>query len=264
MKSRHNQIYAQMKKMFILAAIAAAMMVAMPAQAQTRKDKKAAEKEQWELQQQQQREEAELRHKLRMDSIANAQKVAEQKAAKEEAERRAKEAEEKAKQKKLEEEAALQEVAVEEPCSEMEYPSTESVIRGHGIGVDRNQQFSIEKAKGYAINDLASQISSKVESLFRLENQSWDQNETNNFAAQTKQEIEIAVKQTTGYNVACRKTMTYTQNGVRMMKTYMTIEVSAEKVLKAAYDVLQQNNQTKIEQSFEDFHKDFKEHFQEL
>lgn len=247
-----------MKKLFFFATIVAlSLAIAMPAQAQNRKDKKAAAKAQWEMEQKQKAEEAELRHKIKMDSIANAQKIAEQKAAREEAEARAK-------QKKAEEEAALQEVAHEEPCSEFDYPSTEELMRGHGIGVDRNQQFSIEKARGYAINELASQISSKVESLLRLQNQSWDQNETNNYAGMSKQEIEIAVKQATGFNVACRKTMTYTQNGVRLMKTYMVVEVSAERVLRAAYDALQKNNQTKIDQSFEDFHKDFKEHFQEL
>lgn len=254
-----------MKKILLFATVVAmSLAVAMPVNAQSRKDKKAAKKAQWEMEQQQQREEAELRHKLRMDSLANAQKVAEERAAKEEAERRAKEAEEKAKQKRAEEEAALQEVALDEPCSEMDYPSTEVLMRGHGIGVDRNQQFSVEKAKAYAINDLAQQISSKVESLMRLQNQSWDQNESNNYAGLAKQEIEIAAKQTLGYNVACRKTVTYSQNNVRMMKTYMVLEVSAEKLLKAAYDALQQNNQTKIEESFEDFHKDFKEHFKEL
>ena len=250
--------------MFLVAAVLVSLAVAMPAQAQSLKDKKAAKKAKWELQQQQQREEAELRHQMKMDSLANAQKVAAEQAAKAEADRRAAEAEEKAKQKRAEEEAALQEKELNEPCSEMDYPSTEDVMRGHGIGVDRNQQFSIEKARGYAINDLASQISSKVESLARLQNQSWDQNENSNYAGLANQEIEIAVKQTANYTVACRKTVTYTQNNVRMMKTYMVIEVSAERLLKAAYDALQQNNQTKIEQSFEDFHKDFKEHFKEL
>lgn len=254
-----------MKKFMLLATVVAmSFALAMPTQAQTHKDKKAAKKEAWEREQRQKAEEDELRHQMKMDSLANAKKVAEEKAAREEAERRAAEAEAKAKQKKAEEEAALQEVAHDEPCSEMDYPSTEDLLRGHGIGVDRNQQFSIEKARGYAINDLASQISSKVESLLRIQNQSWDQNESNNYAGLAKQEIEVAAKQTTGFNVACRKTVTYTQNNVRMMKTYMVIEVSAERLLKAAYDALQKNNQTKIEQSFEDFHKDFKEHFQEL
>ena len=245
-------------------AVMALAFVAMPVGAQTRKDKKAAKKEAWQRDQRHKAEEEELRHQIRMDSIANAKKAAEQQAAKEEAERRAKEAEAKAKQKKAEEEAALQEVALDEPCSEKEYPSTEDLMRGHGIGVDRNQQFSVEKARGYAINELASQMSSKVESLLRLQNQSWDQNESNNYAGMAKQEIEIAVKQTTGFTVACRKTMTFTEGGARKMKTYMVVEISAERVLKAAYDALQKNNQTKVEQSFEEFHKDFKEHFSEL
>lgn len=253
----------KIQSMFVVAAMALAI-VAMPVEAQTRRDRKAAKKEAWEREQRQQAEEDELRHQIRMDSIANAQKVAAEKAAKEEADRRAREAEEKAKQKKAEEEAALQEVALDEPCSEMEYPSTEDLMRGHGIGVDRNQQFSVEKARGYAVNDLASQIASKVESLLRLQNQSKEQNESINYFGMAKQEIEIAVKQTTGYTIACRKTMTYTQNNVRLMKTYIVIEISSERLLKAAYDALQQNNQTQIEQSFEDFHRDFKEHFQEL
>ena len=71
-----------MKKiMFLATVVAMALAMAMPTQAQTRKDKKAAAKAQWEMEQQQKREEAELRHQLRMDSIANAQKVAAQKAA---------------------------------------------------------------------------------------------------------------------------------------------------------------------------------------
>lgn len=70
-----------MKKiMFLATVVAMSMAIALPVQAQTRKDKKAAQKAQWEMQQQQQREEAELRHKMRMDSLANAQKDAEEKA----------------------------------------------------------------------------------------------------------------------------------------------------------------------------------------
>lgn len=249
---------------YFAVAIMAVTLAAAPANAQNRKEKKAAKKEAWQQDQKQKLEEDALLHQIRMDSIRNAKKEAEQKAAKAEAERRAKEAEEKAKQKKAEEEAGLEEVAHDEPCSEVDYPSTEELLRGHGIGVDRNQQFSITKARGYAINELASQITSKVESLLRLQNQSWDQNELNNYAGLAKEEIEIAVKQTTGYTIPCRKTMVYKQNGIRMMKTYMVVEVSAESVLRAIYDALQKNNQTKIDQSFEEFHNDFKEHFQEL
>ena len=79
-----------MKKIMLFATVVAmSLAVAMPVNAQSRKDKKAAKKAQWEMEQKQQREEAELKHKLRMDSIANAGKVAEEQARKAEAERRA-------------------------------------------------------------------------------------------------------------------------------------------------------------------------------
>ncbi len=254
-----------MKKTILFATVVAmALAIAVPTQAQSLKDKREAKKENWQREQRQSAEEDELRHQMRMDSLANAKRIADEKAEKAEAERRNREAEERARQKKAEEEAGLQEVEHVEPCSEIDFPSTEDIIRGHGIGIDRNQQFSIEKARVYAVNDLASQISSKVESLTRIQGQSWDQNEMNNYAGTVNQEIQMAVKQTTGFAVACRKTMTYTQNGVRMMKTYMVVEISAERVLKAAYDALQKNDQTRIDESFEQFHKDFKEHFNEL
>ncbi len=67
-----------MKRITFLAMVLSLAMVTMPLSAQTRKDKKAAKKAQWELQQQQLREEAELRHKMKMDSIKKAQQQKEE------------------------------------------------------------------------------------------------------------------------------------------------------------------------------------------
>ena len=68
-----------MKKVLLFATLVAmSLAVAMPIQAQTRKEKKAAQKEQWEREQRQQAEEAELLHKLRMDSITKAAKAREE------------------------------------------------------------------------------------------------------------------------------------------------------------------------------------------
>ena len=53
-------------------AIMALAFMTMPAQAQSRKEKKAAKKAQWEMEQRQKAEEAELLHKMRMDSIKRA------------------------------------------------------------------------------------------------------------------------------------------------------------------------------------------------
>lgn len=82
-----------MKKTIVLAMMALAI-VALPATAQSRKDKKAAKKAEWEMRQQQQAEEAALLHQMKMDSIRDAQAARE--AAKAEAE--AKKAAEKAEQ----------------------------------------------------------------------------------------------------------------------------------------------------------------------
>lgn len=63
-----------MKKVLLFATVVAmSMALAMPVNAQSRKDKKAAKKAQWELEQKQKAEEAALLHQMRMDSIKRAQ-----------------------------------------------------------------------------------------------------------------------------------------------------------------------------------------------
>lgn len=64
-----------MKKAHLLATmVIMSLLIILPINAQSRKDKKAAKKAQLEMEQKQQMEESELRHQLKMDSIANAQK----------------------------------------------------------------------------------------------------------------------------------------------------------------------------------------------
>ena len=68
-----------MKKFMLFATVVVmSMALAMPVQAQTRKEKKAAQKEAWEREQRQKAEEAELLHKMKMDSIAKALKQREE------------------------------------------------------------------------------------------------------------------------------------------------------------------------------------------
>mgnify|MGYP003312864996 CR=1 FL=1 len=112
-----------MKKTIVLVLMALAI-VAVPTTAQTRKERKAAEKAKWEQQQQFDAEEAALRHQIRMDSIANAKRVEEEKAA-----------EATARAKARAEAQAAQEVEVSEPCSELY--TTATLIRGRGIGARR-------------------------------------------------------------------------------------------------------------------------------
>lgn len=69
-----------MKKILILFVALLAITVCNPAMGQTRKDKKAAKKAEWQTQQQQKAEENALLHQMKMDSIRNAQKAQEAKA----------------------------------------------------------------------------------------------------------------------------------------------------------------------------------------
>lgn len=241
------------------AVIMALALVATPATAQSRKDKKAAKKTQWEMEQKQQREEADLKHKLRMDSIANAGKVAGQKAAKEEAERRAAEAEAKAKQKKAEEAAALQEMEFEEPC--MDYESTANLIRARGIGEDFEQQLSVEMARSAALEELGSQISTKVQALLMNYKKSIRQSLKRESLRRVEGLTMTEVDQATGYRIACRKTKTYVQNGERIFKTYLVIELGEDQLLKPIYDGIQKDDELKIDADYQSFKKEFEEHF---
>ena len=251
---------------FVAVAVMALALVAAPANAQSRKDKKAAQKAQWEMQQQQQREEAELRHQMKMDSLRNVQrqneeieaeaKEARQKA---EAERRAAEAEAKAKQKKAEEAAALEEKEFNEPC--MEYASTAELIRARGIGEDLEQQLSAEIARSAAIEELGSQISTKVQALLMNYKKSVRQNMKRESLRRVEGLTMTEVDQATGFRVACRKTTTYVQNGERIFKTYMVIELGEDQLLKPIYEGIQKDDELKIDGDYQSFKKEFDDHF---
>ena len=249
-----------MKKiMFFATIVALSMAIAMPVNAQSRKDKKAAAKAQWELEQKQKAEEAELRHKLRMDSIANAGKVAEQKAVKEEAERRAAEAEAKAKQKKAEEAAALQEVEFNEPCSD--YMSSADVIYGRGTGEDFEQQLSADIARSSALEELASQLSTKVQALVSKYRKQTRKNTKRESISRIEGLTMTEVDQATGYRVACRKTITYVQNGERLFKTYMVVELNEDILLSAIYKKIQKDEELNVDADYQSFKKEFDANF---
>ena len=151
-----------MKKTILLAFMALAI-VAVPATAQTRKDRKAAEKAKWEQQQQFDAEEAALRHQIRMDSIANAKREAEEQAAARAAKAAADKAAAEAKAKAQAEAIAAQEVIITEPCEE--YYSTKELIRGRGVAEAPIQQVAMAQARTLAVQEFASQIKSTVNAV---------------------------------------------------------------------------------------------------
>lgn len=251
-----------MKKiMFFATVVAMSLAVAMPVNAQSRKDKKAAAKEQWEMEQKQQREEAELRHKLRMDSIANAGKVAEERAAKEEAERRAAEAEAKARKRSAEERAALQEVDFDEPCTD--YMSSANVIYGRGSGEDFEQQLSADIARTSALEELASQLSTKVQALVSKYQKQARKKTKRESMSRIEGLTMTEVDQATGYRIACHKTKTYYQDGERLFKTYMVVELNEDQLLHSIYNNIQKDPELNVDADYQAFKKEFDEHFKD-
>ena len=269
-----------MRKLILFAAVAAmSMAIAMPAHAQSRKDKKAAEKANWELQQQQQREEAELRHKLRMDSIANAQKKAEAKAAAEEkarreaaekaeAQRRAEEEEAKAEAKRQAAEKAAQEVDLDEPC--MDANSTDTYLRARGIGESLQQQSARTKAQTMALRDLAGKINVAVKSVLRMytNDESTDMmtDETSATGMYIEEKMENMVKQVVDqnlrYSTPCEKTRTYMKNNRKIYKCYMVVQVGMDDMLKPIYNQIQKENSIRLKQDYENFKDEFEKEFE--
>lgn len=253
-----------MKKiMFYATLVAMAFAMAMPVQAQSRKDKKAAKKAQWEMEQRQKAEEAELRHKLRMDSIANAKKVAEQQAAKAEAERRAKEAEEKARQQRAAEEAGLREVDLDEPCSNDDWQSTADMIRGRGVADDYDEQNSVDDARQAAVKELAGQISTKVQDLVSRNRKSAKKDNERATLQKVESMTVTEVEESTGFRKACCKTTRFVENGKRVYKTYYVVELPAASVLKNIYSKLQADEDLQLDMNFDEFKAEFDKRFSE-
>lgn len=236
-----------MKKTIVLALMAMAI-VAVPATAQTRKERKAAEKAKWEQQQQFDAEEAVLRHQIRMDSIANAKRVAEEQAAAAAAKAKA-EADAK----------AAQEVEVSEPCEE--YYSTKDLIRGRGVAESPIQQVAMAQARVLAVEEFAAQVQTTVQSVA-----------TNNMAALSGEdgmEVKVLfnnktkniVDQTTGFRIVCRKTTTSMKNGTKIYRHYMVVELDMETILKPLYDEIQKDEATKLELTLDEFSEEFEKHF---
>ena len=238
-----------MKKTIFLALMALAIVV-VPAGAQTRKDKKAAEKAKWEQQQQFDAEEAALRHQLKMDSLANAKRVAEEKAA-----------EAAARAKARAEAQAAQEVEVSEPCSE--FYTTATLIRGRGIGEDYDQQMAVELARSAALEELASQINTSVQALVS----NYKKSMRINLTRESKQRMEgmtlTAVDQSTGYRIACRQTTSYVLNGEKLFKHYMVVEVAKDELLEPIYEGIQEDEELKLDMDYQQFAEEFDKNFQQ-
>lgn len=237
-----------MKKLFVLLLAALAITVCNPVMGQSKKDKKEAQKKEWETQQQYKAEEDALLHQMKMDSIRNAKKVQEEAAAKAEADK-----------KKAEAAAAMQETELNEPCGD--YMSSANVIYGRGIGEDFEQDMSNDMARQSAVEELAAQLSTKVQALVS----NYRKQERKNTNRESIRRIEgltmTEVDQATGFRIACRKTTTYMQNGEKLFKTYMVVELDEDTVLSSLYKKIQKDEDLKVDADYQNFKKEFDEHF---
>ena len=241
---------------FFAVAVMALAMVAMPANAQTRKEKKAAQKEAWEREQRQKAEEDELRHKLRMDSIANAQKVAAEQAAKAEAERRAAEA-------KAEKEAKRARKTVILPCKGKEFRSDDTKLRAYasreGLDTDAAQQAAYISAR----KELAGMIEVSIQSLstdyLNGQEKVKTKDQERKLESLTMQSIERAINMAAPI---CEEYESYTDNDDNeVFVCYVVMEIDREAALKSLHKNLSKDAGDAIQSDYERFKEEFKEHF---
>lgn len=257
----------KIQSMFAVAVVALAL-VAIPAEAQTGKDKRAAKKEKWEMEQRHQKEESELRHQQRMDSIANADKARKEAAARAEEQRRAEEEEAKAEAKRQAAEKAAQEVDLDEPC--IDANSTDTYLRARGIGESLQQQSARTKAQTIALRDLGGKINVAVKSVLRMytNDESTDMmtDETSATGMYIEEKMENMVKQVVDqnlrYSTPCEKTRTYMKNNRKIYKCYMIVQVGMDDMLKPIYNQIQKENSIRLKQDYENFKEEFEKEFE--
>ena len=153
------------KNILFLIAVFMLSIVATPVVAQSRKDKKAAQKAEWEMEQQRKKEEAELMHQMRMDSIRAIQE------ARDAARREAEEAKNKQKEldgddlemKKLTLENAKKSLAKRvgqklfTPCVDESYDMPGEYMAGLGIAENEVERGAARiNANRYALADISS------------------------------------------------------------------------------------------------------------
>ena len=139
----------------------------------------------------------------------------------------------------------------------MEFESTADLIRARATGEDFDQQMAVEIARSAALDELTSQISTAVNSLVNRYRKSSKINDSRESLNRTQGMTTNVVNQTTGYRIACRKTTTLIEKGRRIFKHYIVVEVSKEELLEAVYQGLQEDEELKIDASYQDFKEEF-------
>lgn len=232
-----------MKKITLFIALIMSMSLLTPALAQTRKEKKAAKKAQWEMQQQQAKEEAELLHQIRMDSIRQAQ-------ADKEAER----------QQALKEEA-MREKDVEVPCDDQSY-STLTNFRALGVAENMSMQVALIYASNNARAALAEQVKASVRSLTHNYVKSLNKNMTEDMELRFEQlTVTVVNQELQNSNPVCKEAKKFNRNGKLMYKYYVVMDMSKDALLQPLHQALSADDIANVDMDYNTFKVEFEKEF---
>lgn len=229
--------------MLFATVVAMSMALAMPVQAQTRKEKKAAQKEAWEREQRQKAEEAELLHQMKMDSLRDAKREKDEAKAKAalEAERQA------AIQAKRDAEAELirqQQMVAEMPCQ-----SYDDAEWFYATGVKRFKPNQINLTPTVLLRSTRQQLLQKLQGKYQqVIDDYFDQMETED-GEYARQHIESAGRQVIQQLInetyeVCRK-QTQLPDAEGYLTMYMAIKVSKKEVVEKAIDKITDEQEMK-------------------
>lgn len=226
-----------MKKIMLFATVVAmSFVLAMPVNAQSRKDKKAAKKEQWEREQRQKAEADELRHQIEMDKMRAEQEEA---AA---AKARAKAAQEKA---DAEAEQLRQQTTVAEmPCQI--YDDAEWFC---ATGVKRYKANQINLTPTALLRSTRQQLLQKLQGKYQqVIDDYFDQMETED-GEYARQHIESAGRQVIQQLInetyeVCRKQTSF-PDAQGFYTMYMAIKVSKKEIIEKTVDKISDEQEMK-------------------
>ena len=229
-------------KFFAIIAMAL-LMVVMPSQAQSRKDKKAAKKAQWEMEQKQKQEEAELRHKIHMDSIRNAQAEKEAAAAKAKANQAKREAEDARIAAEAEQERRRNAVA-EMPCQ-----AYDDADWFYATGMKRFKPSQANLTPTTLLRSTRQQLLQKLSGSFQqVVDDYFDQMETED-GEYARQHIESAGRQVMQQMInetyeVCRKQTQY-PDAEGYFTMYMSIKISKKDFVDKTANTLSRDEELK-------------------
>ena len=232
-----------MRKVCLLFGLIVMMFVAMPMSAQSRKDKKAAKKAEWEMKQQQKAEEAALLHKMKMDSIRDAQAARD--AAKEAA---AKEAA--AKEAAAAREAAIKEMGtltiIEMPCEDAAI-SDKNYYREIGIGTSSggNLDAALMNALVNAKDKIKARLGEFIQGFTNSYYGSYTGSKEMSDVARRSENIfnGVVEKMLNDADPICRKRAL---NGKGITEMYIAIEISKHDFKEAMADQLSKDEKLSI------------------